>query len=62
VHELREEGHDIVTQGERQGCDVYVLRAAPERVVVDSSGPPAGSLFDAAPDRPRTSAYFDEAA
>jgi hypothetical protein len=59
VHELREEGHDIVTQGERQGCDVYVLRAAP-RVVVDSQGPPADSLFDAAPARP--SQYFGEAA
>jgi hypothetical protein len=62
VGELREDGLNVVTEGERDGFSVYVLRAAPKRVVVDSSGSPAGSLFEAAPARPRTSAYFDEAA
>jgi hypothetical protein len=62
IHDLRNDGHDIVTDGMRNGVAVYVLRAAPERVVVDSQGPPAGSLFDTPPAPSRTSAYFDEAA
>jgi hypothetical protein len=60
VGELREDGLNVVTDGERQGVAVYKLRAAPERVVVDGSGPPADSLFEAGPARP--SQYFGEAA
>jgi hypothetical protein len=60
VGELREDGLNVVTDGERDGFARYILRAAPERVVVDSEGPPAGGLFDIAPDRP--SQYFGEAA
>jgi hypothetical protein len=58
VGELREDGLNVVTDGERDGFAVYKLRAAP-RVVVDNTEPSADSLFDT-PARP--SMYYDEAA
>jgi hypothetical protein len=60
VGELRDDGLNVVTEGESDGFAVYKLRAARSRVVATDEGSPAVGLFDPAPDRP--SAYFGEAA
>jgi hypothetical protein len=69
IGELREDGLNIVTDGERDGFAVYKLRAQEreERRVVVDAAPPANSLFSvegccccSPPARP--SVYFDEAA
>jgi hypothetical protein len=65
IYDLRQDGHDIVTDGKRQGVAIYKLRESP----AVPAGPVAaladyqegGGLFDppaAPPTRP--SAYFGE--
>jgi hypothetical protein len=64
VRELREDGLNVVTDGERDGFVIYKLRAAPKRVVEAKPEPPADSLFPApeSDEERRPSMYWGDAA
>jgi hypothetical protein len=59
IYDLRQEGHDIVTDGKRQGVAVYKLRQPP-RVVVDSEPTASAATLFESPTGQRLSAYFGE--
>jgi hypothetical protein len=73
IYDLRQEGHDIVTDGKRQGVAVYKLRQAPAETTRDLRTPvgdgiavkPLGApdpecLFQVGMQPARSSAYFGE--
>jgi hypothetical protein len=61
IYDLRQDGHDIVTDGKRQGVAIYKLRQ-PASAPVDITEPTSESLFDTQFARSLANPYYGDAA